>query len=168
MYQHKEMLGDIYLHPYLKYESDLAFVLVKGEEPVGYVIGALDTNVFADLMNSQWFPGLRDKYAPFVSSFNEHEAELWELIQEPFSLDPQVLERYPSHLHIDLLPSVQGSGYGRFMMAVLLEALRSAGSRGVHLGISRSNVGAGRFYEKVGFQVLSEDDTGLVYGLDLT
>jgi len=168
MYQHEEMLGDIYLRPYLEFESNLAFVLVKNEEIVGYVVGALDTYAFADLMNSRWLPRLRDKYAPLVASFNEHEAKLWELIREPFSADPQILQRYPSHLHIDLLPSLQGSGYGRSMMTVLLEALHGAGSTGVHLGISRANEGASLFYKKVGFQVLSEADTYLIYGRDIT
>jgi len=168
MYQHKEMLGDVYLRPYLEFESDLAFVLVKSKEVVGYAVGALDTYEFSDLMNSRWLPGLRDKYSPLAASFNEDEAKLWELIQEPFSADPRILERYPSHLHIDLLPSAQGSGYGRSMMAVLLEALHSAGSIGVHLGISRANEGASLFYEKIGFQVLSEADTYLIYGRDIT
>lgn len=168
MYQHKEMLGDIYLHPYLEFESDLAFVLVKGEEVVGYAVGALDTYMFADLMNSRWFPMLRDKYAPLATSFNEHEAELWELIQAPFSVDPQILERYPSHLHIDLVASAQGQGFGRFMMSVLLQTLHGAGSQGVHLGISRVNEGASVFYKKIGFQELPAAGTHLIYGRDIT
>jgi ribosomal protein S18 acetylase RimI-like enzyme len=167
-YQYKEMLGDFYLRPYLEFEGDLVFVLVKAEKIVGYAVGALDTYVFADSMNSRWLPGLRDKYGPLVSAFNEYETKLWELIQEPFPIDPQILERYPSHMHIDLVSSAQGSGYGRSMVSVLLGALISAGSRGVHLGMSKTNQGAGLFYEKVGFRMLSETDSDLTYGRRLT
>lgn len=168
MYQHKEMLGDIYLRPYLEFESDLAFVLVKDEEIVGYTVGALDTYRFAEFMDSRWLPGLRDKYAPVAASFNEHEDELWELIQQPFSVDSHILERYPSHLHIDLVASAQGQGFGRSMMDVLLRALESAGSRGVHLGISETNEGARAFYTKIGFQELPEAGSHSIYGRVIT
>ena len=42
---------------------------------------------------------------------------------------------YPSHLHIDMLPDVQGGGRGGAMLRTLLDALAAAGSPGVHLGV---------------------------------
>jgi ribosomal protein S18 acetylase RimI-like enzyme len=63
-----------------------------------------------------------------------------------------VVEPFPSHLHIDLLPRLQGQGLGRRLIDLWLETAGVMGSRGVHLGVNPANVRAGRFY--------------LAYGLD--
>ena len=50
-----------------------------------------------------------------------------------------VVDAYPSHLHIDLLPEAQGAGWGRALMETMQDALRADGSPGVHLGVSARN-----------------------------
>ena len=52
------------------------------------------------------------------------------------ALPTPVVARYPSHLHIDLLPRAQGQGHGRLLIESLLDLLRAEGSGGVHLGVS--------------------------------
>ena len=59
--------------------------------------------------------------------------------------------RRPAHLHIDLLPEHQGAGHGRELMRVFLGALAERGVGAVHLGVSNQNVGAQRFYARLGF-----------------
>ena len=82
--------------------------------------------------------------------------------------------RYPSHLHIDLAPEAQGVGQGARIMAVLLDALRQHGSRGVYLQMHESNARAHRFYDDLGFRKLegvggADGGTGgdLYLGLEL-
>ena len=65
---------------------------------------------------------------------------------------PELLQRYPGHLHIDLLPAYQRKGYGRELMNRFCEKVRQAGSNGVHLIMAGDNVGAERFYGRVGFR----------------
>ena len=55
-----------------------------------------------------------------------------------------MVARYPSHLHIDLLPRGQGQGHGRLLIESLLDLLRAGGSGGVHLGVSPTNLRAQR------------------------
>ena len=68
--------------------------------------------------------------------------------------------------HIDLLPAVQGGGNGRLLITALLDALREAGARGVHLGVDPANARALGFYRHLGFAEVPHAK-GLVLGLPL-
>ena len=63
----------------------------------------------------------------------------------------EVVEDYPSHLHIDLLPEAQGAGLGRVLIDTLGAALARNGSTGVYVGVAAVNTPALGFYRKVGF-----------------
>ena len=63
---------------------------------------------------------------------------------------------YPAHMHIDLLPRLQGQGLGRALIETLADALRERGVPGLHLGVSTENPGAIAFYHRVGFVTLEE------------
>jgi ribosomal protein S18 acetylase RimI-like enzyme len=63
---------------------------------------------------------------------------------------PEVAD-FPAHLHIDLLPGVQGSGFGKALMTAFLTGLGSAGVDHVHLCMGRQNTNARAFYDRLGF-----------------
>ena len=86
------------------------------------------------------------------------------MIHRPHPRDPEVVAAYPSHLHIDLVARCQGRGDGARLMATLLEALRTAGSTGVHLGVSTRNERAVGFYRHLGFEELTADDWIIQFG----
>ena len=62
-----------------------------------------------------------------------------------------MVEAYPSHLHINLLPRLQGRGFGRRLIERWLQMAGAAGSRGVHLGVNAANRPALGFYRALGF-----------------
>jgi GNAT superfamily N-acetyltransferase len=66
---------------------------------------------------------------------------------------PTILETYPAHLHIDILPEYQRKGYGTIMINAFLGAIKRQGAIGVHLDMVQHNVTARVFYESVGFQI---------------
>jgi GNAT superfamily N-acetyltransferase len=71
---------------------------------------------------------------------------------------PSAFSLWPSHLHIDLLPEVQGRGFGVLMIQHLLSQLKHAGSSGVHLEMAASNLKALTFYQKkCNFKIIVED-----------
>ena len=81
-----------------------------------------------------------------------------------------MLAEYPAHLHIDLLPRLQGRGVGRRLVDTLLDALRRRGVPGVHLGVDAANTRAIGFYEHVGFAPIGPDhdgSDGWLFGLRL-
>lgn len=61
-------------------------------------------------------------------------------------------ERWPAHLHIDLLPAARGAGMGRQLITRWLDVLRSEDSAGCHLVTWAENDGAVAFFEAVGFR----------------
>jgi ribosomal protein S18 acetylase RimI-like enzyme len=129
---------------------------------VGYILGTVDTRAFAGQWTEQFIPVLEDQGIPKPDSdtnTNWHENLPGALGLLAYSPDqvlhdnfPELLGQYPSHLHIDILPSHQGRGGGRVLMQTFLEALRKQGSRGAHLGMNASNDGAMKFYRRMGFQ----------------
>ena len=65
--------------------------------------------------------------------------------------DPEwLLTDFPAHMHIDLLPHVQASGWGRRLIETELAALRAHDVAGVHLGVSPTNEQAIGFYRHLG------------------
>ncbi|HEX7133309.1 MAG TPA: GNAT family N-acetyltransferase [Iamia sp.] len=61
-------------------------------------------------------------------------------------------DRWPAHLHIDLLPAARGTGVGRQLMTRWLDALRADDIAGCHLTTWAENDGAIAFFEAMGFR----------------
>jgi GNAT superfamily N-acetyltransferase len=64
---------------------------------------------------------------------------------------PTLLENFPAHLHIDILPEYQGKGRGRALMNAFIAKLRENGVKGIHLIKAVENTASEIFYSKVGF-----------------
>jgi GNAT superfamily N-acetyltransferase len=167
LYNQKEMLGEIYVGPYLSFQPDLSFTLVQ-EGASGYALAAFDTRSFESTLSKEWWPLIQEKYSNrSPENFNEREKNLFSYIQNP-PLRPEAIVRdYPSHLHIDLLETAQGCGIGKAMMNLLLDTLREQGSKGVHLGMGAQNSRAFTFYTKLGFTLLDKNDDEWTMGLKL-
>ncbi|GGK14315.1 N-acetyltransferase [Deinococcus malanensis] len=170
LYQDPELIGHVYAGPYLAHQPQFAFVLEDDLGASGYVIGALDTAAFNETLEREWWSALRLRYPdPTVSAPERSRDEaVMHQIHHPRPADPEITSAYPSHLHIDLLPRTQGGGHGRQLLFTLFEALREAGSPGVHLGVGGRNTNARAFYRHIGFQELQAmPDGGAVMGWKL-
>ncbi len=132
----------------------------------GYVVAALDTAAFEQRLKRDWWPGLRARYAEpsaeAADGMSEAEQEVLHTIHHPSYLRPELVQDYPSHLHVDLVPGVQGRGVGRRLIETLTAALRAQGSRGLH-----RNKRAAGFYRHVGFAELPDPDVH-IFVLDFT
>lgn len=166
VFRHQRLLGEIYLGPYIALEPELAFVAEDADGVAGYVIGARDTAEFEAACEESWWPKKRVEY-PETAFQADAEERLVGLIHQPRITPARLTEQYPSHLHIDLLPRLQGRGSGRQLMNRLFTALRRAGSPGVHLGVGAGNRNAIGFYVHLGMRVISQTDTALVMAAEL-
>ncbi|CAK7233002.1 hypothetical protein SBRCBS47491_008461 [Sporothrix bragantina] len=61
--------------------------------------------------------------------------------------------KYRAVMHIDMLESHQGQGWGRKMIKTFLESIAKEGARGLQIGVSGENTKVVAFYEKCGFRV---------------
>jgi ribosomal protein S18 acetylase RimI-like enzyme len=158
LFDDPELLGHIWLGPYLALAPRFAFMLVDlSNQVVGYAVGVPDTAEFARECERSWWPALRAHYPEDVAR-RASDAELVSLIHHPPSAPADLLVRFPAHLHIDLLPEAQGRGHGQALMAALLAELASAGAPGVHLYVGEANTRAVGFYQRLGFDTLEVRD----------
>jgi ribosomal protein S18 acetylase RimI-like enzyme len=159
-----ELLGDIYVGPYLEHEPRLAFVLDAGGRAVGYVLGAADTPAFVRWYRTSWLPRLAGRYpAPPKHPRNATE-RLLTVLYDPERMWRPELAPYPAHLHIDILPAYQGVGHGRHLMEAFFRAAAAAGAPAVHLGVAATNTRAIGFYRRLGFEEI-EVTGGIAGGL---
>ncbi len=156
------LLGEIYVGPYLAAEPELALVAELDGTVAGYALGALDTVAFEAWCEAHWWRSARARH-PAPPTPRPYDREQYAVLVEPRLLRHPDLPGYPSHLHIDLLAPLRGSGVGRRMMHELFALLAARGSPGVHLGVDIRNVGAQRFYDRLGFEVLVPDADGVRY-----
>ncbi len=157
LYSDPQMPGTVWAAPYAVLEPEFAFVLADGGGPaLGYVVAASDTAAFDRRLDAEWWPEAQRRFGGFVPR-NEAEANVLHHIMNPESRLEDLLEQYPAHLHINLLPEAQGGGWGRRLIETQLHALREAGIRGVHLGVSPTNERAKGFYRALGFTDVSRD-----------
>jgi ribosomal protein S18 acetylase RimI-like enzyme len=152
---HPRLPGDLALGACLKFDPAFVFVLADDAgEPIGYTVGVLDTGKFYQRCEADWWPPLRKLYpvvASIVTKELTAEERLQHLVHNPVLAPKEIWSAYPSHLHINILPSGQGHGYGRALLETLLCALSAAGSPGVFLGLQPTNLRAPSFYEHLGF-----------------
>lgn len=148
----------LWCHPYPILCPKTCFLLDDGTgQAVGYTLGTPDTIDFAARWPSQFLPPVLESLSQDqLQAKDATTASLLPQIYHPdqaeaFSL-PGMVEKWPAHLHIDILPSHQAKGWGARMIGTLLEALKGAGATGVHLGMDPQNAGALKFYLRLGFE----------------
>jgi ribosomal protein S18 acetylase RimI-like enzyme len=155
-----DLLGEVFVGPYVMLEPELAFALEGGGRLAGYVLGALDTENFNQRLKSEWLPRLQRLHADPGDDSEQWQGSDWvrHEVHHPFLDVPAVLKPYPSHAHIDLLAEARGHGIGRHLMQTIMEELARLGSRGVHLQVHPRNTAAQAFYSNLGFVALSSSE----------
>ena len=127
---------------YITKESENCFVLEYEGEVVGYILSACRLGAFCRSYRGDIFRQVA-KLSPAWGAACLFIPAKYVLMQR----------KYPAHLHIDILPPYQSSGYGSRLMDTLLAHLKENGVRGVCLSCGANNTRAVRFYRKYGFKV---------------
>ncbi|HQS16468.1 GNAT family N-acetyltransferase [Reyranella sp.] len=160
LYRDPKMMGQIYIAPYALLEPSLTLILEDRDGVAGFVAGAVDTAAWEDRLERDWWPSLRQQYAdpvgvpPDKQTADQRRAAM---IHHPPATPAEIAERYPAHLHMNLLPRLQRRGAGSLLLETWLAAARTRGARSFHVGVNRTNVGALRFWEAGGFTALIFD-----------
>ena len=167
LFDDPRLLGEVYVGPYVMLEAGIGYtVLHEDRAPAGYILAAVDTRRFEAEAEEDWWPSLRERYPHPVDDPTTADEEMIALIHHPELAADGVVAEYPAHLHIDLLPHIQGKGVGRAVIDRLFDELRTRGVPGVHLGADPRNERAIAFYEHLGFAHLGDDDD-VVMGIRL-
>jgi GNAT superfamily N-acetyltransferase len=163
--------GQVYAAPYAIFEPSLATVAQDADGVAGYIVAALDSRAFQHRLEQDWWPKLRSRYpeppADLAGPLSAQERRAIQNIHRPLETAPELAERFPSQLHINLLRRLQGRGIGRRLIQTLIAQLRARGSRGLHLGTGLDNHRGAEFFRRVGFTEMAATDWRL-FVMDLT
>ena len=138
----KQILLNLYNDYYTEQEPQNCFVLDDDGIAVGYIITSADFNEYSAKFKSIYLPELKKLSLP------EYVIKRLSL-----SLEKRIAKKYPSHLHIDILPEYTGKGFGGKLIDLACENLAASDSKGIFLGVSYFNKKAVKFYKNHGFTV---------------
>ena len=158
LYDDGRLIGHIYSAPYACLEPTLVLVVVDGDDVVGFAAGATDTSSWDDGLERNWWPVLRGQYPePDAASRAAWTADQRRAfaIHHPERAPRDVVEAYPAHLHLNLLPCAQSRGVGRMLLTAWLQLAAKRGAARIHVGVNRANLRAIRFWSRNGFTDLN-------------
>jgi ribosomal protein S18 acetylase RimI-like enzyme len=165
LYRDPDLLGHVYVGPYITRGDGTQLVVVDEAGVAGYLLSADDTSAFEAWADQAWWPRLRQRY-PIIDD-GSRDAEVVGLIHRPERTPSELAAAYPAHLHIDLQERARGRGLGRSLIERLLSDLRERGVVGVHLGVDDANANAIAFYRHLGFRDVGSEPGGVLMGLRL-
>lgn len=160
-YRDPALLGHIFAAPYALLEPQSCLVAEDREGVGAYIVGTQNTVPFEQSLEREWWPGLRALYSAGAEDRQKsgsYDARTVRMIHNMPRTPEAIAGAYPAHLHINLVPRMQGQSMGRTLMAEWLNLMRGAGSVGVHLATGARNGRAVRFYHRYGFNELARSD----------
>lgn len=165
LYRDPDLLGHVYVGPYLAQGRGTQLVAVDEQGVAGYLLSTDDTRAFEAWAERAWWPPLRERYP--LSEGGTADDALIRLIHQPELAPAGLTDRFPAHLHIDLQERARGTGLGRAMIERLLADLRARGIPGVHLEVATQNTNAIGFYGHLGFIRVGAGHEAVLMGLEL-
>lgn len=166
LYVTDELMPDVFARPYVAFAPELATVVEDEQGVGGYLLAVADTAAFVDWFRGHWVPEVIAARYTHTEPVAGRDDLIRHLAFTPERMLVPELADFPAHLHIDLLPRLQGRGLGRRLIGRLAEQLRERGVPGVHLGMDPVNTAARAFYDRLGFAELpSSTPEGPLLGL---
>lgn len=152
----RESFADLYTSYYTDAEPESAIVAERAGVVEGYLLGCVDSrrawseaSIFVRLLRTRWI-ALRPSTARFVwRSFADVARDKVRGLPLPEAAHD---DRWPAHLHIDLLPGIRGRGVGGRLLRAWLDRLDQAGVAGCHVQTLAENARALAAFESVGFE----------------
>lgn len=162
-----ELIGHIYAAPYGVVEPEHALIADDSDGVAGYLVGTYDTTAFAQQLEQTWWPALRQRYQ--TPAFTPTEADRGRIaaIMRPEANPPDLVARYPAHIHMNLLSRLRGQGVGTALVQQWVAGAKAAGVPGIHLGASASNTGGVAFWQKAGFNPVRTEGRTVWFAMDL-
>lgn len=142
-----------YLDYYAIYAADTSFCIVDDEDhPLGYILCESSATRYFENMKKYYKVRMEElEPGSFDEFVRQQEYKLYET-------------EYPAHLHIDILPAMQGQHAGTRLMNRLIEKLKEKGVHGLILGMDKRRPAAVSFYKKNGFKIIEENKYSYLMG----
>ena len=141
LYSDPALIGHIYAGPYVALKGPISFVAEDDLGVFGYAVGVSDTRAFERELEREWWPALRERYPEPVQQETEQSADDQRIrtIHNPSPVPQAVIDEYPAHIHMNLLPRARGRGVGARLLDAWIAAAKLKGVSAVHAGVSAAN-----------------------------
>lgn len=141
LYRDPELIGHIYAGPYVALNGPISFVAEDDEGVFGYAVGVSDTRAFERDLEREWWPALRERYPEPPQHKTAQTADDLRIrtIHNPSAVPQVVIDDYPAHIHMNLLPRARGRGVGTKLLDAWIAAAKARGVSAVHAGVSAIN-----------------------------
>jgi ribosomal protein S18 acetylase RimI-like enzyme len=151
-----ESFCDLFCSYYTDEEPESSFVVESEGRIVGYLLGCVDSQKVRDpariLLHHAVFRLCLIRTGTAGHLWRTMTDVLRDMVVGGNRLPlPLRDDRWPSHLHVDLLPEARGTGAGRALVGAWLDRLRQLGSPGCHVETLVENERAVAFFRSVGF-----------------
>lgn len=164
----RKIVADLLTRYYTDYEPQALWVAECNGQVVGYLTGCLDSCRYSRIMMWSIIPRTILKAVFRGILFRE---EIWRLILAGVLTWKEggfpryiPIQKYPAHLHVNLLKDFRGQHIGEFLIERFMEQVKMKGIKGVHLGVREDNVSACRFFERLGFSSIIRYPAVFPYG----
>lgn len=148
-----DSFANIWSAYYTDQEPESLFVAVRSDRVVGYLFGCVET-ARAPSLASAFTRQAITRFLLFRRGTAGFLRRSFRDVLRGTPLPPGELNdaRWPSHLHINLLPEARGAGAGSALMQAWLDRLAALGSPGCHLATMAENAKGISFFERMGFR----------------
>ena len=153
-WRHAESWADVWTSYYTDREPESLSVATIDGAVVGYLAGCRNTATMRPTTDELIGAAIRKHWLilrPGTAGFFVR-AMADAVRDRPRASGDFIDERWPAHLHIDLLPAARGTGLATVLMSRWLGSLRSTRSPGCHLATLAENGRARAFFVKTGFR----------------
>jgi len=165
LYSRPDLPALIWATPYLVNSPGHCFVVEQGAKVVGFIVTTPNTRDFEGWLQQEWMSETERRLDGFEPA-TEADTNAIAAINAMRQQTPSYADKFPAHLHINLLPEAQGTGFGRKLVTTALQKLKGEGVSAIHLGVSLKNLNAVGFYKTLGFTEI-EQGGALILGKTL-
>lgn len=160
----RNITADHLVGPFVTINPELCMVVQNASNVmVGYACAALDARIFYRNQEMCWVPAMCEKYPLSLMDSDDLPTTAKKSIQNfhhfKYDCPSEVLNTHPSIMTCFVLDEEMATdqSVGKRLVIVLLAALRSNGSFGVHVCINQSDSHLFQFYSKMGFSEIYRD-----------
>lgn len=167
----REVVADLLTRYYTDFEPRFVWMAEHQGRVVGYLTGCLDTRRYRRVMARRVVPAVLLR-ALVCGALRRPETWQWlragvETLRMGGLWRKIPIDRFPAHLHVNLLRGFRERGAGRRLVECFIERAHISGAAGVHARVRADNRPAPRFFEDLGFVEVSRYAWALPQGQTL-
>ena len=151
-----EILADLLTIYFTDYEPLSCFVAVKGNQVIGYIMGAQNVRKMRRLMKYKIVPRLIYKALGRHQLLRRNNLILMKNIISSYLkgefITPDFSKEYPATLHINIRAEYRRQNLGSLLVDYFLDFLKRKNIRGIHFGVMSER--AKDFFIKLNFNIL--------------